>query len=90
MSEDAEDSLPDSKYKGQPREQFVGKTVTLSFQSRKRGVLFEHCQVHVDGLDGEDELSGTLLEDPAFATQHKKGDIVTFWVEEIETVGSSF
>lgn len=74
------------KYADQPREQFIGKCVTLAFQSSKRGVAQEFLPVLVHATSGIDELVGDLMEQPAFATKWKKGDTITFWVEEIEDV----
>lgn len=75
------------KYQGQEPSLFVGKLVKLGFPAKRSNghETIEHMWVKVEKLQ-DDQLVGTLENDPFLECEYQYGDGVLFQVEEIEDV----
>lgn len=86
----AEDRLKPGKFIGQDPATFIGKYVKLGFPAKNPATgadTTEHMWVKVDGkYEGEEneELIGTLNNDPILICEYQCGSQVAFKVAEIE------
>ncbi len=80
-------------YTGQDPKGFVGKHVKLGFPAKDQGrSTTEHMWVRVtklyEGTENE-QLEGTIDNDPVLDCAYKDGDTIAFSVKEIEDVYAS-
>jgi hypothetical protein len=79
------------KFAGSEPSIFVGKLIKLGFPAinpRTLNETTEHMWVKVNRLctEGEEQLVGTLENDPFLICEYENGDEVAFKVEEIEDI----